>query len=170
MQGELFAFSDKDQQLNLFGVTEDTSSPNLKKCVKCERLLHLDCFSTRDRGAYRRTECKDCLSRLAKEVEACRASIGFCEPPEDWKCECCGKLEEQCRGLGGKNNSTWTTDHNHATGKFRGWLCHKCNKALGGFDDDPNLLEKGFSYLITRNEHGPSEAVLKVLKDKGITL
>ena len=39
-------------------------------------------------------------------------------------------------------------DHNHITGKVRGLVCTKCNKALGGFNDSLVLLESAKQYLI----------------------
>jgi len=38
-------------------------------------------------------------------------------------------------------------DHDHQTGKFRGWLCMKCNIALGLVNDDIELLKKMIAYL-----------------------
>lgn len=38
-------------------------------------------------------------------------------------------------------------DHNHGTGKFRGWLCGSCNRALGLVKDSPELLRKLADYL-----------------------
>jgi len=38
-------------------------------------------------------------------------------------------------------------DHDHETGKFRGMLCHHCNRGLGNFKDKIENLEKAIEYL-----------------------
>jgi len=38
-------------------------------------------------------------------------------------------------------------DHNHRTGIIRGMLCNHCNRGLGHFRDDPELLEFAAIYL-----------------------
>ena len=38
-------------------------------------------------------------------------------------------------------------DHCHRTGKFRGWICAKCNSALGLTGDSPSLLRELANYL-----------------------
>lgn len=37
-------------------------------------------------------------------------------------------------------------DHNHLTGKFRGWLCVKCNNTLGLVNDDIRILNSLAEY------------------------
>lgn len=41
-------------------------------------------------------------------------------------------------------------DHDHATGKARGWLCQNCNTALGKFGDSILMLVRATQYLKRR--------------------
>lgn len=43
------------------------------------------------------------------------------------------------------------TDHDHVTGKVRGRLCYRCNRAMGAFKDSINILEKAIEYLKRSN-------------------
>jgi hypothetical protein len=61
---------------------------------------------------------------------------------QDYKCKICGKIHE------------WTAygklcvDHDHETGEVRGLLCTHCNRGLGAFKDDPELLNKAIQYVL----------------------
>jgi hypothetical protein len=41
-------------------------------------------------------------------------------------------------------------DHCHKSGKFRGRICVRCNRGIGCFDDDPELMLKAIGYLTSR--------------------
>lgn len=53
-------------------------------------------------------------------------------------------------------NTRLGTDHNHATGQTRGFLCWGCNKALSYLRDDPELARRAADYL----EHPPVSLAL----------
>jgi len=38
-------------------------------------------------------------------------------------------------------------DHDHCTGKVRGWLCESCNTGIGRFDDDPQIVQRAITWL-----------------------
>lgn len=43
-------------------------------------------------------------------------------------------------------------DHDHATGKVRGVLCHDCNLMLGHAKDNPAILRAGAKYVIKHRD------------------
>lgn len=40
-----------------------------------------------------------------------------------------------------------SVDHCHTSGKIRGLLCSECNRGIGYFTDNPELLEAAAAYL-----------------------
>lgn len=47
----------------------------------------------------------------------------------------------------------FAVDHNHVTNAIRGLLCERCNRALGLFRDDPEVLRQGAAYLEQHRNH-----------------
>jgi len=59
-------------------------------------------------------------------------------------------IEEQgggCAICGDASKITLAVDHCHETGRVRGLLCGKCNRALGLLRDNPDIIKKALKYL-----------------------
>lgn len=77
-----------------------------------------------------------------KSLENGRKFKGLPAPtrPSPDVCECCGKSQhEYFKAL--------ALDHCHSTGVFRGWLCNRCNLALGALGDSAEGVKRMVEYL-----------------------
>jgi len=116
----------------------------VKQCSKCKQDLPSSSFSPSSGGKYLRPECKSCANKLSKERQDLKKIYGY--PEIGHTCPICLKNEDELKGTGG-NASVWVVDHNHTTNKFRGHICHNCNRGLGVFQDDPIRLQRAIDYL-----------------------
>ena len=123
----------------------ELGSEDGKFCSKCKQFLPLSAFSPHSGGNCLRPECRSCNQELTKVRIRLRKEHGM--PPKDYRCPICGGNEEEVKGKGNTRNGPWVLDHCHETDSFRGWLCHKCNRSLGGFNDDVSLLQNAIKYL-----------------------
>lgn len=76
----------------------------------------------------------------ARKLANARRWKGIPEPtrPEPGACEACG---------GTRHKIGLNVDHDHQTGKFRGWLCSSCNRALGYLGDTEIGVVKLLAYV-----------------------
>lgn len=121
-----------------------------KKCSKCGIDQPLEKFTKSSGANYLRAECRDCERKLGRERQRIKNSV--VAPGPKHQCPICQRGEEQVRGRGGKKSGVWCCDHDHEEGKFRGWLCHDCNRALGAFKDNLEIMKRAMEYL---EKHDP---------------
>lgn len=123
-----------------------------KKCIDCQRVLPLDDFflSSKSEDGYSGT-CKECYmyyrqngsrrnKNMVKKDEYYRLPSD-----QDYKCAICGITLDEYKTLGYRD--FFSVDHDHKTGAVRGLLCDKCNRALGFFWDDEEILLRAIEYL-----------------------
>lgn len=136
----------------------------LKKCHKCKKDKPLSEFGFIGRLNKYQDNCKVCINdyyrewrkenkgkyevtarerRLKRKFGISQTEYDLILDSQDGKCAICGKP------LYDKLNKRLSVDHNHDTGKVRGLLCSACNQGLGYFKDNPDLLLKASTYLIS---------------------
>lgn len=109
----------KNPELKRQKAAEWASKPENKEKARAYKLKH------------KRKRPSTYYTTLQREKDAGRP-----RPPV---CELCAKPN--------KGNKPIYWDHCHASGAFRGWLCHRCNTVLGQVSDSAVLLHRLADYL-----------------------
>lgn len=124
-----------------------------KKCKNCENEFEAllikvrqgkglfcskDCYTN-----YRKKNSKD--KKYLNRIYQKKHRYGLTEDQylkmfedQENKCSICGTSFEEKRAC---------VDHSHESGDVRGLLCDKCNRGLGNFDDDIEILKNAIEYL-----------------------
>lgn len=116
------------------------------------------------KGIYKRGRTKEELKRAACE----RSQKWYWENPDKYKAQRLRKFgislgeykellninNEKCIICDNEcpSGRNLALDHDHKTGILRGLLCINCNKGLGNFKDNVELLKKAIEYLETSEE------------------
>lgn len=118
---------------------------NLQKkyCKYCKTNKPLSEFPIRkdNHGGHdhRCYECKKKRDKIVKKLET-PYKVNFCE--------ICGAVPDaETSKEKGHRHQGICKDHDPDTNEFRGWLCHLCNRSLGGLGDTIESLQKALDYL-----------------------
>lgn len=128
-----------------------------RECTKCRIIKPLDEFYIQPHGKYgRRAECAKCTAvrtvayreRFPEKMrhwsrDSARKKRGFPDPTRSIPdfCEICGSGEKL------------DLDHDHNDGKFRGWICRKCNLGIGALGDTIPCVDRVLKYLLKAEEN-----------------
>ena len=136
----------------------DPAPKGKKQCTKCRKIQPVTAF-TRQAKAYDGLlpSCRACQAekdrrrRGASKASSWLRLYGITEhaywelfEAQGGVCAICKQSETRLHKGCPMHLSV---DHDHATGRIRGLLCHGCNAALGRFKDNSTLLENALVYL-----------------------
>lgn len=108
-----------------------------KKTAKAWKESHREIVQAKGREYYAQNKHKERNWRLKKTYGITLDDYDNMLKSQNGVCAVCGSSSDK----------SFHVDHNHKTGKVRGLLCDKCNKALGFVKDDVGILEKLKGYL-----------------------
>ncbi|MGY6482951.1 endonuclease VII domain-containing protein [Vibrio parahaemolyticus] len=94
---------------------------------------------------YCSEECKGYNSYYMRQYGITQAEFNRMKDKQGGVCYLCGSDGFVIGRLG--HSERLAVDHCHDTGRVRKLLCHNCNRGLGLFQDNPELLKKAFGYL-----------------------
>lgn len=144
----------------------------MKTCTKCKIEKPLDQFPNRKESPDgKRNDCKLCKSETDKarkaHLDPKQVTLETHAYRREWRLKRVYGIDQQeyermfeaqsglCFICNGPPDGRRTyagrlhlhVDHDHTTGKIRSLLCGKCNRGLGEFKDDPDLMAKAIAYL-----------------------
>lgn len=121
----------------------------MQTCRTCNEAKDLELYPRNHSYSNgRATKCKACQAKDAgKWRNPTRTAMWKYRLPHE-QAEAL-VTETSCHLCGGpqRPGKTMCVDHCHTTGKVRGALCDMCNKGLGQFRDNPELMRKAANYV-----------------------
>ena len=126
-----------------------TKSPKYKDCSKCGQQKHETEFSKNQyrKGdiIVRRAYCKTCESKKkglsSSQKQAYYAVHPRPELGKPFKCPVCRRTQTPW------HPNQVCLDHNHKTGKIRGYLCGDCNASIGRMAESINTFKRAILWL-----------------------
>lgn len=121
-------------------------------CSECQQIANRGWAQRNPGEAARRSREWVAANRdrsRAIQLRAKRKAMRIPDAPYP-KPECCENCGRKPFGI-----NQMHLDHDHVTGKFRGWLCGSCNRGIGMLGDDIAGVERAIAYL-KRGESGTS--------------
>lgn len=118
-------------------------------CSACRTYKAIECFNLDGKASTgRHSRCIECMrwQRRAAKFGLSKAQYTSLLSSQGGVCKICGTDKS-----GSPQYKDLVVDHDHATGRIRGLLCHHCNAMLGGAKDNKATLAAGIEYL-NRNE------------------
>ncbi len=104
------------------------------------------CKAIYRQGYFERNKEKETIRGRVKAWKTASIDITM----DEYK-EACARLNNSCE-ICGASDQTLHVDHDHTTGKIRGFLCGACNRALGLLKDSHNIISKALIYLKTHED------------------
>lgn len=131
---------------------------NRRVCKQCRESLDYSEFDQNSKGIPNRNICKSCRRDRRTKMDK-RSGDGLRSYRMYYQYGLTLEQYDQmnkdqnglCKLCNRESKNFWGTklavDHCHITGKVRGLLCDKCNKGLGQFEDNIEVLQKAIEYL-----------------------
>ena len=119
-----------------------------KICNVCHKLKKTTEFAknqnAKNNRSVRRPSCKDCRVEM-EGVGVSRADklkwLKKKPVNEPFECPICSK-----RTIAGITSKV-VLEHDHRSGRVRGWVCDSCNTGIGRFKDDKKLLKRAINFI-----------------------
>jgi Recombination endonuclease VII len=109
-------------------------------CKECGTAQRLDIYHNKGgKEAQKKRSFKNNLKKYGITPENYQELF----KQQEGKCAICSSSEVSVA----RRSYNLFVDHDHATGKVRGLLCHHCNAGLGHYRDNTETLKKAIEYL-----------------------
>lgn len=107
----------------------------MSQCIDCLRIIQ------KDRGYTRQMKSVVLERKYGVTIEQFDSMMWS----QDGKCAICERQLTEDTGKG--KTTTACVDHCHETGEIRGLLCGNCNRALGLFQDNIDIMKKAQKHI-----------------------